>query len=522
MNSRIRRVATAAVASLAGLALLAGCANPLAPFVGGAGADEQKAPITDGVPEELLPYYGQILEWGSCDEPLTSEPVECATVTAPLDWSAPQSGDIELSISRPADRPDDPRGSLLVNPGGPGASGVDMLHSSLEYGGFGEPLLDTFDVVGFDPRGVARSTPVTCLDAQGMDAYLYGVPEGERGSSEWEKSQEDSAQTFAEACESNTGEELEFITTEQAARDMDLLRALLGDTALDYLGYSYGTYLGATYAELFPDKVGRFVLDGALDPSVSGGEVGRVQVIAFEQSLRAYLQTCLDGSSCPFRGSVDQAMDEVASLLAALDRRPLAAPDGRELGGDTMMTAVVAALYSEENWPYLTEAFAGALEGDPTPALFLADFYNGREQGVYTSNSTEAFNAYNCMDYPTESDAQWERDKEILQKEAPVTWKYMMGADVCEFWPYPPSGEREAIAADGAPPIVVIGTTGDPATPFAWAESLADQLSSGVLVAKEGEGHTAYQTGSSCIDDAVEGYLVEGTVPEDGLACQMD
>lgn len=514
VRTRIRRaIALGAIAVLGGSAVA--CANPFR-----IDTATDKPPVTDGVADELLEFYDQPPEWGACDDPMTEVEVECATITAPLDWNEPQAGDIELEISRPADRPTDPQGSLLVNPGGPGASGIDYLQQSLEYGGIGEDLLDAFDVVGFDPRGVARSTPVTCLDTAGMDDYLYSVPDGERGSDEREQALDEQAETFADACAENSGELLEFITTEQAARDMDLIRAVLGDEKLTYLGFSYGTFLGATYADLFPDRTGRLVLDGAIDPSVPGSEVGIRQVIAFEQSLGTYLGACIDGSSCPFRGTVDQAFDEVSRLLESLDARPLVGPDGRELGGDAMMTAVVAALYSEENWPYLTEAFAGAIAGDPTSALFLADFYNERQGGQYLSNSTEAFNAYNCMDYPSESEELSAEDERRLEHDAPVTWEYMMGADVCAFWPYPPSGEREKISATGAAPIVVVGTTGDPATPFAWAESLAEQLDDATLITYEGEGHTAYGAGSSCIDDAVESYLIDGEMPPEELICR--
>lgn len=515
---RMRR-AGAIVAGVAIAALATACANPFEiDIMGDDGAES--GPVLDGVPDDLLPFYDQQVDWENCENPTTSQPVECATITAPLDWHDPSAGEIDLRLSRPAELPRDPQGALLINPGGPGGSGIGYLHSVLEYGGIGESLLESYVAVGFDPRGVGQSTPVECLDTAGMDDFLYGVPEAERGSDEWEAALEESAETFADACAENSGDLLEFITTEQAARDMDLMRAVLGDEKLTYLGYSYGTFLGATYAEIFPENVGRFVLDGALDPSVPGNEVGRTQVIAFEQSLHTYLEACLDGSSCPFRGSVDQALDDVSALLASLDARPLETADGRMLGGDAMMTAVVAAMYNEANWPYLSEAFAGAMQGDPAPAIFLADTYNEREPGGYASNSTEAFNAYNCMDYPTESEELSEEEERILEREAPVTWQYMLGADVCEFWPYPPSGEREPIAAEGAAPVVVIGTTGDPATPFAWAEALADQLSSATLITYESEGHTAYMAGSTCVDEAVEEYLIEGTAPDNGLTCQ--
>uniref|UniRef100_UPI002812460C alpha/beta hydrolase n=1 Tax=Microbacterium sp. TaxID=51671 RepID=UPI002812460C len=271
-------------------------------------------------------------------------------------------------------------------------------------------------------------------------------------------------------------------------------------------------------------RAGRLVLDGAIDPSVSGTEVGLAQGLAFEKALRTYMQSCLDGATqdgggCPFSGTLDQAMGDLAALLASVDRSPLPAPDGRELGADSLTTAIVAALYAPENWAYLTDALTSALQGDPTTAFLLADFYNGREDGQYADNSTEAFQAYNCMDYPADDQETQDAATERLQQDAPTIAPYWEGPGVCEVWPHEPTGERNQIAASGAAPIVVIGTTGDPATPYAWAQSLADQLSSGVMVTYEGEGHTAYNGQSTCVDDAVDAFFLDGTVPEDGLTC---
>ncbi len=482
-------------------------------------APEQLPPVLDGVPDELLGFYDQTLAWGACDQESTSADVECAEVTAPLDWHDPDRGEISIAIVRPADRPASPVGSLLVNPGGPGGAGVEYVMQMTEFEALRDELTGAYDVVGFDPRGVGRSTAVECLDADRMDDYLYGVPEAERGSDEWDAALTDAAAEYAEACGENSGELLEFITTEQAARDMDLLRAVLGDHQLAFLGYSYGTYLGAIYAELFPENVGRFVLDGALDPSVPGSEVGLIQLTAFEATLERYIDSCLAGSSCPFRGTTAQALDEVKGLLASLDAKPLRAADGRLLGADTLATAILQALYSPDYWPYLTQALAGVQQGSADGAMFLADVYNGRETGAYASNATEAFNAYNCMDYPPEDTAVVEASRDALLEQAPIMGPYLLGADPCEFWPFPPAGERAPIEAAGTPPILVIGTTGDPATPFEWAEALADQLSGGVLVAYEGEGHTAYGGESECIDETVESFLIDGVVPDDGLVC---
>lgn len=512
-SRRARRIVGALAAVVAASLALSGCLYAMIPEDAPA-SSASPAPDTDGVSEELLPYYGQELDWAACDEGF-----DCTTVTAPLDWSDPSVGEIELSLIRSRATGGEPIGSLLTNPGGPGASGVDLIRESLDYA-VGEPLREQFDVVGFDPRGVGESTAVACLDDAEMDAYLYDIPANPRGSDAWTDELLARHTEFAEACDANSDGILPYITTQNAARDMDLLRAVLGDTRLNYLGYSYGTFLGATYAELFPDKVGRLVLDGAVDPSISGLDVNVTQGVGFESALRAYMADCLEGSDCPFRGSVDDAMADLGALLASVERDPLPAADGRLLGADTLLLAIVAALYSQDSWDYLTMALDSALQGDPETAFILADFYNNREGGVYLDNQTEAFRAYNCMDYPVDSSAADIAAAEArLAADAPTVAPYWFGPDSCSVWPYPPTGQRGPIAAEGAAPIVVVGTTNDPATPYEWSVSLAEQLASGVLVTREGEGHTGYNKGSQCVDDAVEAYLLTGAVPQDGLVC---
>lgn len=510
-TSRLRR----AVAVIAGLAAasvaLTGCLYSMIPEKRPSATN---APDTDGVADDLLPFYGQALAWENCGAGL-----DCTEVTAPLDWENPADGEITLAVVR-HQASGTAKGSLLTNPGGPGASGYDLIHDSLTFA-VGQDLIDNFDVIGFDPRGVGRSTAVKCYDAADMDEYLYSIPSSPRGSAEWEAELLDAHKKFAEACDANSGGILPHITTINSARDMDLIRAVLGDKKLNYLGYSYGTFLGATYAELYPDRVGSLVLDGAIDPAVSGLEVGTTQALGFESALRAYMQSCLDSGDCPFSGTVDEAMTDLGALLASVDATPLKNGDGRMLGADALMTGIIAALYSEDSWSYLTQALDEALQGDPSTAFVLADFYNGRENGAYTDNSSEAFRAYNCMDYPVEDDPDAEAaQKAKIAEGAPTIAPYWEGPDSCEVWPYPPTGTRGEIHATGAAPIVVVGTTNDPATPYEWSESLAGQLDEGVLITRVGEGHTGYNKGNTCVDSAVEAYLVEGTVPEDGLRCE--
>jgi pimeloyl-ACP methyl ester carboxylesterase len=510
---RARRI----VALIAGLAVasvaLSGCLYSIIPEAAPS-STTAKAPDTSGVSAELLPYYEQKVDWSSCNSTF-----ECAKITAPLDWSDPSAGDIELSVIRSRATGGTATGSLLVNPGGPRVSGVAPIRATLDVAV--GPLTVSFDVFGFDPRGVGESTAVKCYDAADMDSYLFDIVSAPRGSDAWTTEITDNHRAFAEACDKNSDGILPYITTENSARDMDLLRGVLGDEKLNYLGYSYGTFLGATYAELFPDRVGRLVLDGAVDPSVSALELSTIQGVGFESALRAYMADCLKGQDCPFRGTVDEAMADLGTLLASVDRDPLPAADGRELGADSLMTAIVAALYSDESWPYLTQALTDALAGDPKVAFLLADFYYDREDGRYLDNQTEAFRAYNCMDYPVDATTDQKAAADaLLAEKAPTVAPYWSGPDPCAEWPYPATGVRKPIAAEGAAPIVVIGTTNDPATPYEWAVSLADQLSSGVLVTRVGEGHTGYNKGNACVDDAVVAYFEKGTVPEDGLRCE--
>ncbi|RLK47456.1 alpha/beta hydrolase [Microbacterium telephonicum] len=511
----VTAVAGLAVATLA----LTGCLAAAIPPESSATPGATKAPVSDGAPAGFEEYYTQTLTWEGCSG-ADAGSYDCTQVTAPSDWSDPDAGDLSLALIRRSADSGSPMGSLLTNPGGPGASGYDLIADSASFA-VAAPLLQAYDVIGFDPRGVGRSSAVACLSPADMDAYLFDIPADPRGSDGWTAELTQRNEGFVAGCEQSSDGILPYITTDNAARDMDLLRAVLGDEKLNYLGYSYGTFLGATYAKLFPDRVGRLVLDGAIDPSVSGLDVSTTQAVGFESALRAYMADCLTTSDCPFAGDVDDAMADLGTLLASVDRSPLANSDGRMLGADSLMTGIISALYSQASWQYLTVGLTDALQGNASVMFQLADFYYGRNpDGSYADNSTEAFRAYNCMDYPVDTDqADVDAADAVVAAQAPTIAPYWDGVDVCASWPYPPTGVREPIAADGAAPIVVVGTTNDPATPYTWSQSLADQLSSGVLVTRVGEGHTGYNKGNACVDDAVNAYMLDGTVPEDGLRC---
>lgn len=513
----MKRLAPAIALVAAVMLVLSGCVSWFRPPA--STGTQVSTPAAEDVSPELQPFYQQVVSWSSC-----SGGFQCATVTAPMDWSDPAKASIKLALIR-HQATGHRIGSLLVNPGGPGASGVEFVRDSLDYAV--DPTLEqNFDVVGFDPRGVGDSSAVSCYsNPDDLTHYLYDIAPGERGSDQWIAEVEKSNADFGQACLKYTGPLLQYVDNVSAARDLDLLRAVLGDSQLYYLGYSYGTLLGATYADLYPGKVGRLVLDGALDPASASYDVTKVQAVGFENNLKAYLADCLKQSDCPFAGdTVDEAEQSIAGLQEKLETSPLTGSDGRKLGGGTMDTAIVLPLYSQDNWPYLTQLFQSVAKGQADLALRLADSYNSRnDDGTYSDNTMEAFIAYNCLDYPATSDDPDEmRQQEAeLAQLAPVFGPYMAfgGASCGKYWPFQTDIQPAPVHADGAAPIIVVGTTNDPATPYQWAQNLASELSSGHLVTYHGNGHTAYNKGNSCVDDTVDNYLVKGTVPASDPGC---
>ena len=514
---RFPRLAAAA-ASVVLLAAASACTSGSGSGPGetGSGDTTANAPaeVIGEVPEELAEFYSQDVVWSDCEGSF-----RCARITVPMDYANPDAGTVELAAVM-AEADGDAEGTILINPGGPGGSGYDVVSQSLENL-TSDRLRENYNILGFDPRGVGRSTPVRCLSDAELDEarseYIdAGTPEGLAAA-------RISAKEFADACAAETGELLGFVDTASAARDMDILRAVAGDEKLNYLGFSYGTLLGATYAELFPDNVGRVVLDGALDPSSTNEEVTLGQAAAFEKAIRAYVQDCLSGNNCPLDGTVDEGITTIRELLASIEASPMTAADGRAVTVSTFVSGFILPLYDDGNWPVLSQALAQVLdEGDPTYMLRLADISAEREEdGTYRSNSTVAFNAVNCLDYPMRTDdAQMAADAQELMKASPTIGKYLAyGGVTCESWPFPPVNEPHEINAAGAAEMLVIGTTGDPATPYEWSEALAAQLDSAVLLTWEGEGHTAYGRGSQCIEDAVDDYFVDGTVPADNTVC---
>jgi pimeloyl-ACP methyl ester carboxylesterase len=461
-------------------------------------------------------YFGQTLSWEDCGA------VECADMSVPIDWTDPESDSVIIALAR-QNAAGASEGTIFVNPGGPGGSGVDFV----QYAVSGQ-LASSFDVVGWDPRGVGASTQVTCFDGAAKDESLYGTFESDYLTDGWIDELESDSAEYAAACQTNTGALLGHIDTVSTANDLELMRHIVtGDAPLYYIGYSYGTFIGAVYADLFPERVGKFVLDGAVDPTLDAFDTLLVQMTGFESGFRAYMADCLSGSGCPFTGTLEQALAQAHALIGTVDDLELEGSDGRVLDSATVGTATAMALYSEGSWPYLTDVFVGIAESDPEPSFFLADYYNDRDSGgSYASNSVEVYQATTCLDNDFAADEKTtiERVSEIAAA-APTIGQYLAYDDfavldvMCSNWPYPPAELPDRYDAPGAAPILVIGTSNDPATPYSWAVSLADQLSSGVLVSVEGEGHTAYNSDNVCVNDVVDSYFLTGAVPETDPRC---
>jgi len=451
----------------------------------------------------LARYRDQRLDWRPC-----AQKYFCASVLAPLDYADPDGTAVTLALAKRAATADRKLGTLFINPGGPGGSGRDYV---TYFDGQG---LEGYDVVGWDPRGVGGSTPVRCYGSADLDRYLSIDDSPDTAAEERALTAETYA--FASSCLARSGALLQHISTETTVRDLDLLRGLVGDQQLHYFGASYGTKIGALYAQLYPEKVGRLVLDGAVD--ISGQSVSQLE--GFERALghfAAWAAQPQNGGQ-PLGTSEAAVLDRVGDLLRGLDGKPLTVPGGRVLTQQLGVEGVVNSLYGRDDWRPLLQALTGAVDGDARALLALADAGNFRASDGSYGQINDAFPAIRCLDSRATSVRDARRSAQREAKKAPVLGP-LSGADlVCPLWPVPPAPRQPRITAEGAAPILVLGTTGDPATPYENAEGMARQLDSGVLVTLEGEGHTAYGQ-STCVRAAVNAYLVDGTVPAEGTRC---
>ena len=515
--------------------LVAGCTAP-DEATGASGADS-----VDWAPCLSEEELDEAPEWGG--DPDWLQDLECGTVTVPLDHADPDGGTVELALTRrPASGPADERiGSLVLNPGGPGESGAAMLDHPL----LDDRIQDAFDLVGFDPRGVGESGGFACGDWFAMDGARRAVADPENVTDADLAALEETARAYADDCAETVGEEfLATMRTVNVVRDLDLLREALGDPRLSYVGFSYGTYIGALYAQTYPENTRALVLDGAVETERPNVEIAADQADAFQGAWDLFVAECAGGPGCPFSGA-GAADAEMGEILDRLDADP---PVVRDLpvDGTTLLGMVSLQLYHEDAWPDLADTLAAVAE-DPAgavPALELlydetfgqeeeadepgddgAGEVEGEPEGDPGTDSggpdTEAaLTAVNCADRvdPTDPDVYREASQRAAA-DSPffgpdLVWEQLP----CAYWVDTETAPTGFSAPD-APPILVVGTVGDPATPYTWAQELADQLDTATLITYEGAGHTAYGYGMDCVDGAVDAYLLDGRVPEAGLSC---
>jgi pimeloyl-ACP methyl ester carboxylesterase len=476
---------------------------------------------------ESIQQYGQPPVWGSCGQWLGDASAiptaQCGTVSVPVDYTKPEGAQAQLAVIRiPASG--DRIGALVVNPGGPGASGVDTV------AGMGASLADTdiarhFDLVGIDPRGVGHSTPeLRCRTDAEFDAFRrepmadYSPDGVAHIEAVW--------QQFAEACAQRMGTEfLANIGTASSARDMDVVRAALGENQINYLGFSYGTELGAAYAEAYPDRVRAMVLDGAIDPSLGPLDNSIRQMAGFQTAFNDYAADCAQqGEGCPLGTDPAKFVDRFHALVDPLVTKPGATSDPRGLSYQDAMTGTVNALYSRRYWQYLTSGLLGLQRGtDAGDLLLLADDYQHRDESGHYKNLQDAFAAIRCVDspYPTDPAVWADTDRQIRQVAPFMEYGTFTGfapRDVCATWPVPPTSTPHPATSPGLGKVVVVSTTHDPATPYQAGVDLAHQMGAS-LITFDGTQHTVVFNGDQCVDTAVVSYLVDSVVPPDGLRC---
>lgn len=501
---------------VAGLLALTGCGGggsatsngTPTPSAGTSSAAPTGAPVSSAPPNphSTTPAPGKLSAWTSCDSGF-----QCATLTVPLDQTKPALGTVGLKLVRRKATGSNRIGSLVVNPGGPGASAIGYLEAV--YSGFPKTLRQHFDLVAFDPRGVGRTAPVRCLSTPDLDTYFHVDPAPDSPA---EMTAFNNAnKKFDAGCQARSARILPYVSTKVVAQDLDRVRQAVGDKKLTYLGYSYGTSIGAAYLDAFPTHVRAMVLDGALDPTLSWDQLLAGQSRGFDVALQAFLDDC-QKTSCDFRKAVSGDLGHAYDALAArIEGKELSTGNSRKIGPDEFSLGVGDALYSKQSWPFLGEALAKAQKGDGAQIQVLSDDYLERTSDGY-ANTVEANFAVNCIDRPWPRTEQPYVDlaKKVAKDYPRFGPAIALSGAACAYWPVVPVSTPHAVAGAGSPPVVVIGTTRDPATPYSWAQALAKQLDKGILLTHVGDGHTAFHTGQrSCIVDPVNAYFVALKAP---------
>ncbi|WP_406731070.1 alpha/beta hydrolase [Streptomyces sp. NBC_01794] len=477
----------------------------------------------------------QELDWQKCPAPSEAEgggtepsPLpggatwECSFMEVPLDYAEPGGKTIELALIRAKALDKNKRiGSLIFNFGGPGGSGVSTLPAVAEDF---EPLRARYDLVSFDPRGVGRSVGVECEDDRQLDSFF--AQDWTPDDTAEEKTLVENLKSFADACEKNSGPELPYVGTTNAARDMDLMHQVLGDKKLYYFGISYGTELGGVYAHLYPKNVGRAVFDAVVDPTDTSEQSALGQAKGFQLALTNWAKNCVArGDQCLVPGSTPQEIqDWIIALLKRLDQHPIPGSGDRKLTQTEATNGIAQTLYSTEYWELLEQGLDEADGGNGTLLLALSDALNGRSENGDYSNIQAANAAINCVDYKDRYTVEQTRAKLPQFREVSPVFGDTMGWGLmgCSQWPVPGTWRTPNVSAPGSAPILLVGNTGDPATPYEGTKAMADALGKGVgiEITYKGEGHGAYNSGSKCVQKAVNAYLLDGRVPAAGTVCQ--
>jgi pimeloyl-ACP methyl ester carboxylesterase len=525
--ARLRLARPARLAVVVALALLTtvlttACSGAKASPPAPAAASTQDA--TPAPPTTLAGYYAQRLDWQPCDNGF-----QCARLLVPFDYTHPDGRRFSLPVIKlPATDPSRRIGALVVNPGGPGGSGVQYALGA--RGEIPAAVRARFDIVGFDPRGVGASEPaLTCMTGPELDQF-FATDDAPANAAQLAAVVRQS-KLYAARCEQHSAALLPYVGTQNAARDLDVLRSALGESQLTYLGKSYGTYLGAWYAQLFPSHVRALVLDGAVDPDTPSLADDITQAQGFQVAFRSFAAWCLASAPCPLQApsstgsaAVNAGVAKTQALITRANATPLGElGDGQIADGAMLVNGITAALYSTSFWPDLKIGLTDAFAGNGTVLVELANLlYQRNPNGTYT-NLADADTAISCLDRP------WPRSVAAFKAAAaeasrvaplfgaPIVW----GSLACAYWPVPsyPLPRIRAVGAKGSRPILVVGTLRDPATPYRQAQALAADLASGVLLGWNGDGHTAYGEGSACVDTIVNDYLIDLAVPRSGRVC---
>ena len=506
---------------------------------GGSTASSTDASQTS-TPQGLESFYSQSIDWQDCSD--GTSPFQCGTVTVPLDYNNPGGRTITIALKKlPASDGDAEHGSLFTNPGGPGGSGIRELEAQATA--LPEELRAGYDIVGFDPRGVGQSTPITCWTDEDISQALTDTQNGKtpdigpsntassKSLSAQEKMDRGAADAARCAQHSEVPELLDHVGTRNVARDLDVLRATSGDATLNYLGVSYGTHIGAVYADLFPGRVGRAVLDGAMDPSQRWVD-GEAEVTAFKEGvLHQYVEHCQAQDGCPLTGSTDEAIAQLTAFVDGLDQAPLTAPDSSVTVNTQEATTIIQHYAVEKpDWDALTAMLApamnnrdGALMVAAKQSTLASQLPTTAEQAVAGANTLFMSAAVICNDYPdtAETVANWDAQAAAERKTSPFFGGTSHGLDAyCRGWGHRAQTPPQETHAEGSDPILVVGITGDVQTLYSWAQSLTGQLDNGHLFTIKGYGHGGAI--GSCATATTIGFLVNGTVPAEGATCTAE